>query len=111
MTAAEPAVREATDATFEVLIATHRQPILVDFWAQWCGSCRMMAPMIEAIARDNLDRLLVAKVNIDASPDTAETYEVRSLPTLLVFAEGHVAKRISGAKSKSALLRDLADFL
>ena len=106
-----PATKILTDATFARLVLASDKPVLVDFWAAWCGPCRMMNPLIEQIAEAHADRIIVAKVNIDENPQTAEACQVMSVPTLSVFVDGRAIKQIVGAKSKSALLRELADFL
>ncbi len=87
------------------------KPVLVDFWAEWCGPCRMVAPVLEEIAVEQSDKLKVVKLNVDEDPDVARDYGIMSIPTLMVFKGGAVAKRIIGAKGKQALLRDLQEFL
>ena len=86
-------------------------PILVDFWAEWCGPCKMVAPTLAEIADEQRGKLTVAKLNVDDNPDIARRYEVMSIPTLLVFKDGEPAKRIVGAKGKGALLQDLSEFI
>ena len=100
-----------TDATFDEEIASSDEPILVDFWAEWCGPCKMIAPVLDEIAGENQGKIKIAKLNVDDNPDIARRFEVMSIPTLLVFRDGEVAKRIVGAKPKGALLEELADFL
>ena len=85
--------------------------VLVDFWAEWCGPCHMIAPVVEDIANEKGDALHVAKLNIDDNPDAARRYDVMSIPTLLVFKDGTPVKRIVGAKGKAQLLQDLAEFI
>ena len=104
-------VQPATTATFDEAVLEREIPVLVDFWAQWCGPCRMLAPMLEDIANCYADTLAVVKVDIDESSDIAETYGVMSVPTLMVFTGGKAVKTVVGAKPKSALLREIADFL
>ncbi|MBW3561660.1 MAG: thioredoxin [Actinobacteria bacterium] len=87
------------------------KPVLVDFWAEWCGPCRMVSPVVEEIAEENAEKLKVVKLNIDENPQTARDYGVMSIPTLMVFKDGEVAKRMVGAKGKQALLSDLQEFL
>ena len=87
------------------------KPVLVDFWAEWCGPCRMVSPVVEEIAEENAEKLKVVKLNIDENPQTARDYGVMSIPTLMVFKNGEVAKRMVGAKGKQALLSDLQEFL
>lgn len=100
-----------TDATFSEKVLGSSQPVLVDYWAQWCGPCRMIAPVLEEIADSHAARLTVAKLNVDENPATATTYGIVSIPTLHLFQNGRVVKQIVGAKPKAALLKDLAEFL
>ena len=108
MSAATVAV---TDASFSEAVLSSATPVLVDFWATWCGPCRMVAPVLEEIAAEKAGSLTVAKIDVDANPDTARDYQVVSIPTLILFKAGQPVKRIVGAKSKAALLRELADEL
>ena len=84
---------------------------MVDFWAEWCGPCKMIAPILEELATEQAGTITVAKLNVDENPDLAMRYNVMSIPTLLVFKDGEIAKRLVGAKPKSALLQELSEFL
>jgi thioredoxin 2 len=96
-----------TDANFAAMIERSPLPVLVDFWAAWCGPCRMIAPMIEQLAQELAGRVRVAKLNIDENPMTAARFNVQSIPTLLVFQNGEVKDRIVGASPKADILRRL----
>jgi thioredoxin 1 len=100
-----------TDDTFEETIGGADKPVLVDFWAEWCGPCKMVAPVLEEIADEHGERLDVGKLNVDDNPTTAMRYNVMSIPTLLVFKGGEPVKRLVGAKGKGQLLQDLAEFV
>src|ERR1700722_20205751 len=111
MTEAEKAgaTIEVSDASFSSDVLSSNKPVLVDFWATWCGPCKMVAPVLEQIAAQQGDQLTVAKPDGDANPDTARDYEVVSIPTMILFKDGQPVKRIVGAKGKAALLRELSD--
>ena len=85
--------------------------IVVDFWAEWCGPCKMIAPILGEIATEQQGKVTIAKLNVDENPDLAMRFNVMSIPTLLVFDKGQVAKRLVGAKGKAALLQELSEFL
>ena len=100
-----------SDATFEETVVASSTPVIVDFWAEWCGPCKMIAPALEEIATEHEGKLTVAKLNVDDNPDTARRFDVMSIPTLLVFQDGQPVKRLVGAKGKGQLLQDLAEFI
>ena len=102
---------EVTDASFESAVLKSDKPVVVDFWATWCGPCKMVAPVLDEIAGENKEKLTVAKLDVDANPATARDYQVMSIPTMIVFQDGKPVKQIVGAKPKAALLSDLADYL
>jgi len=92
-----------TDASFEADVLKANEPVLVDFWAEWCGPCKMIAPALEELAKDMAGRVTVAKVNIDENPQTPQRYGVRGIPTLILFKGGQVAATKIGALPKSQL--------
>ena len=99
------------DATFDETLAGSDTPVLVDFWAEWCGPCKMIAPTLAEIASEQRGKLTIGKLNVDDNPDTARRFDVMSIPTLLVFKDGQQVKRLVGAKGKGQLLQDLAEFI
>jgi thioredoxin 1 len=100
-----------TGITFDEEVASSSVPLVVDFWAEWCGPCRMVAPVLEAIAAEHDGKIRVAKLNVDDAPDVARRYEIMSIPTLLVFQDGIPKKRLVGAKGKAQLVSELEEFL
>ena len=100
-----------TDANFDTDVLASNKPVVVDFWAEWCGPCRMVSPILEEIAAENTDKITVAKLNVDENPKTAASYGITSIPTMNVYSGGEVVKTIIGAKPKAALLADLAPYL
>ena len=104
-------IKHVTDSTFEEVVLKAERPVVVDFWAEWCGPCKMIAPALEEIASEQSGRIRIAKLNVDDNPDTARRFDVMSIPTLLVFQDGQPVKRLVGAKGKGQLLQDLSEFI
>lgn len=104
------ATKKVTDATFADDVLLSDKPVIVDFWAEWCGPCKMIAPILEEIASQN-DNVVIAKLNVDENPQTSASYGITSIPTMSVYKGGQIVKTIIGAKPKAALLADLAPYL
>lgn len=104
-------ITHLTAETFDEVVGAAQGPILVDFWAEWCGPCKMIAPILDEIAAQHGEHLTIAKVNVDEAGEIAQRYQVLSIPTLIVFKDGQVAKRMVGASGKAKLLSDLEEFL
>lgn len=100
-----------TDSDFETKVLKSKLPVLVDFWAPWCGPCKMIAPLIEEIAKEYEGKLMVAKLNVDDSPATAQKYSVMGIPTLLFFKAGKPVKQLVGYQEKAALTRAVDETL
>jgi thioredoxin 1 len=103
--------KDVTDASFHTDVLEHDKPIMVDFWAEWCGPCRAVSPILDKIAEEHSDKLDIVKLNVDDNPETAMKYGITSIPAMYVFQGGEIVKRVIGAKPKPALEADLAEFL
>ena len=105
------ATKAVTDETFEAEVLNATKPVIVDYWAEWCGPCRQVSPVLEEIATEHGEKIDVVKLNVDENPVVTQRYGIMNIPTMSVFKDGQVVKEIVGARPKSALLRDLADFI
>ncbi len=104
-------VTELTDATYDEFVGGADKPVLVDFTASWCGPCKMIAPILEELSVEQADRLQIAKIDVDANPQTTMRFDVMSMPTLILFKDGEPARRLVGARPKQRILDELADVL
>lgn len=105
------AARSVSDATFDAEVLKSSKPVLVDFWAEWCGPCRAVGPVLDQILAENGEKLDIVKLNVDENPQTAMAYKITSIPAMIVFQNGEPVKSIVGAKPKPALEHDLAAFI
>ncbi len=102
---------DVNDANFDEIVLKSDKPVIVDFWAEWCGPCRMIAPIVHEIAEDFKDRALVCKVDVDSSTEVASRFGIRNIPTILFFKDGVIADKQVGAVQKSALVNKLEALL
>jgi len=100
-----------TDATFDENVKASDVPVLVDFWAEWCGPCKMISPVLEEIAQEHEGKIRIGKLNIDDNLDVTRRFDVMSIPTLILFKDGEPKMRVIGAKPKGRLLEELSEFL
>jgi thioredoxin 1 len=105
------ATRAVTDATFDNEVLGSDKPVIVDFWAEWCGPCRLVDRVLEEIAAEYAEKLTILKLNVDENPRTAQAYNIVSIPTMNVYHGGEVVKQIIGARPKAVILRDLQEFV
>jgi thioredoxin 1 len=101
-------VETLTTSTFDETVVSSDLPVLVDFWAEWCGPCKAIAPILEEIAGEHGDRVRIAKINVDENPDIARRFDVMSIPTLILFKEGTAEARLVGAKGKHQLVEEIS---
>ena len=103
--------KNVTTATFQADVLDNPKPVMVDFWAEWCGPCRMVSPILDEIATEYADKIDIVKVNVDEEPQLAMQYGVTGIPMMAVFQGGTIAKQMVGARPKNAIVEDLAAFL
>ena len=103
--------KSVTDASFQSDVLDSEKTVLVDFWAEWCGPCRMVAPILDQISAEHGDKIEIVKLNVDENPQTAAKYQITSIPAMKVYQKGEVVKTVIGAKPKPALEQEFAEFL
>lgn len=103
--------KSVTTASFQADVLDNVKPVMVDFWAEWCGPCRMVSPILDEIATEYKDKIDIVKVNVDEEPELAMKYGVTGIPMMAVFQGGAIAKQMVGARPKTAIVEDLAPFL
>ena len=104
-------ITNLSTATFDEVVGSSAEPVLVDFWAEWCGPCKMIAPILEEISAENEGKIRIAKIDVDANPALARQFDVMSIPTLILFKDGEVEHRMVGAKGKAQLVEELSPYL